>query len=60
LVRNAVSDVAADVAILQSPLDSTELYEAVRAGASDAAISFAIGDREFTRALRDMGVQFDG
>ena len=60
LVKNAVADVAADVSVLQSPLDSAELYEAVRAGASDAAISFAIGDREFTRALRDMGVQFDG
>lgn len=60
LVQNAVADVAADVGILQSPLDSAELYEAVRSGASDAAISFAIGDREFTRALRDMGVQFDG
>lgn len=60
LVQNAVADVAADVGILQSPLDSAELYEAVKSGASDAAISFAIGDREFTRALRDMGVQFDG
>ena len=60
LVKNAVADVAADVSVLQSPLNSAELYEAVRAGASDAAISFAIGDREFTRALRDMGVQFDG
>lgn len=60
LVKNAVADVAADVSVLQSPLDSAELYEAVRAGASNAAISFAIGDREFTRALRDMGVQFDG
>lgn len=60
LVKNAVADVAADVSVLQNPLDSAELYEAVRAGASDAAISFAIGDREFTRALRDMGVQFDG
>ena len=60
LVKNAVADVAADVSVLQSPLDSSELYEAVRAGASNAAISFAIGDREFTRALRDMGVQFNG
>lgn len=60
LVKNAVADVAADVSVLQSPLDSAELYEAVRAGASNAAISFAIGDREFTRALRDMGVQFNG
>ena len=60
LVKNAVADVAADVSVLQSPLNSAELYEAVRAGASNAAISFAIGDREFTRALRDMGVQFNG
>jgi TP901 family phage tail tape measure protein len=60
LVKNAVADVAADVSVLQSPLDSAELYEAVRAGASNAAISLAIGDREFTRALRDMGVQFNG
>lgn len=60
LVKNAVADVAADVSVLQRPLDSAELYEAVRAGASNAAISFAIGDREFTRALRDMGVQFNG
>ena len=60
LVKNAVADVAADVSVLQSPLDSAELYEAVKAGASNAAISLAIGDREFTRALRDMGVQFNG
>jgi phage-related minor tail protein len=60
LVQDAVAEVASDVSVLQNPLDTASIYEAVRSGASDAAISFAIGDREFTRALRDMGVQFDG
>lgn len=60
LVQNAVADVAADVSVLSNPLDAAAIYEAVRSGASDAAISFGIGDREFTRALRDMGVQFNG
>lgn len=58
LVRNAVADVAADVAVLQNPFDSQEMYDAVRSGASDANLSLAIGEREFTRALRDMGVAF--
>ena len=60
LVKDAVAEVAADVGVLQNPFSLDDLYEAVRSGASDAAISLAIGDREFTRALREMGVQFDG
>ena len=51
---------AADVSVLSSPFDTAAMYDAVRAGASDASISLAIGDREFTRALRDMGVIFNG
>lgn len=60
IVKDAVADVAADVSVLSSPFDTTAMYDAVRAGASDASISLAIGDREFTRALRDMGVIFNG
>ena len=60
LVKDAVSEVAADIGVIQNPFNVDDLYEAVRSGASDAAISLAIGDREFTRALREMGVQFDG
>lgn len=60
LIKDAVSDVASDVAVLQSPLDSSEVYQAIRSGASDATLRLAIGDREFGRALRDMGVVFSG
>ena len=60
IVKDAVADVAADVSVLSSPFDTAAMYDAVRAGASDASISLAIGDREFTRALRDMGVIFNG
>jgi TP901 family phage tail tape measure protein len=60
IVKGAVADVAADVSVLSSPFDTAAMYDAVRAGASDASISLAIGDREFTRALRDMGVIFNG
>lgn len=60
LVKDAVADVAADVSLLSSPFDTAAMYDAVRSGASDADISLAIGDREFTRALRDMGVIFNG
>ena len=58
LVRNAVADVAEDVTVLANPFDSSEMYNAVRAGASDANITLTIGDREFTRALKDLGVEF--
>ena len=60
LIQNAVADVSADVAVLQSPLEATEMYEAIRSGASDATLRLAIGDREFGRALRNMGVVFNG
>jgi hypothetical protein len=50
--------VAADVAVLGNPMDYAAMYDAVKAGASDANVSFSIGEREFTRALRDMGVAF--
>lgn len=60
IVKDAVADVAADVSVLSSPFDTAAMYDAVKAGASDASISLAIGDREFTRALRDMGVIFNG
>lgn len=60
LIQNAVGDVAADIAVLQNPIDSEEVYSAIRSGASDATIRLAIGDREFSRALRDMGVVFNG
>ena len=60
IVKDAVADVATDVSVLSRPFDTAAMYDAVRAGASDASISLAIGDREFTRALRDMGVIFNG
>lgn len=60
IVKDAVADVAADVSLLASPFDTAAMYDAVRSGASDANISLSIGDREFTRALRDMGVIFNG
>ncbi len=60
IVKDAVADVAADVSVLSSPFDTAAMYDAVRSGASDASISLSIGDREFTRALRDMGVIFNG
>lgn len=60
IVKDAVADVAADVSLLSSPFDTAAMYDAVRSGASDADISLSIGDREFTRALRDMGVIFNG
>ena len=60
LVQNAVADVSADVAVLENPIDPDALYSAVRSGASDATLRLAIGDREFGRALREMGVAFNG
>lgn len=60
IVKDAVADVATDVSLLASPFDTAAMYDAVRSGASDADISLSIGDREFTRALRDMGVIFNG
>ena len=60
IVKDAVADVAADVSMLSSPFDTAAMYDAVRSGASDADITLSIGDREFTRALRDMGVIFNG
>lgn len=58
LVKDAIADVAADVAVLSNPFDSSEMYEAVRAGASDANLTLSIGEREFSRALRNLGVSF--
>lgn len=60
LVKDAVSDVAADVSLLGSDgLSSDEIYNAVRSGSEDAEIGLAIGEREFTRVLRNLGVQFN-
>lgn len=57
LVQKAVSDVTADVAMMQpNTLSADEIYSAVNAGASNANITLVIGDREFGRQLRDMGV----
>lgn len=60
LVRDAITDVAQDVTVLANPLDVNEIYTAVRAGATDADLSLAIGDREFKRTLREMGVILNG
>lgn len=56
LVQRAVSDVSADVALMNNGLEADEIYNAVNSGASDANISLVIGERELGRALRDMGV----
>lgn len=58
LVKKSVMDVAADVSLLNDPIDPNEIYNAVNAGASNANITLTIGDREMTRALRGMGVAF--
>ena len=60
LVQDAVTDISADVALLENPFDTSEMYDAVRRGASDANMSLSIGDRELGRVLRDMGVVFSG
>ena len=60
LVRNAVSDVATDVSLLGAGgLSSDEIYNAVRSGSEDAEIGLSIGEREFTRYLRNIGVSFN-
>ena len=59
LVKDAITDVAQDVTVLANPIDVAEVYDAVRAGASDANLSLAIGEREFARSLRGMGVSLN-
>jgi hypothetical protein len=60
LVQNAVADVARDVSMLGNQgLDSDSIYSAVRQGSEDANISLSIGDREFQRYLRNIGVVFN-
>ena len=59
LVKDAVQSVALDVAsTLDSALTSEEIYEAIRQGASDSTTSIVLNNREVTRALSGMGVQF--
>lgn len=60
LVRNAVDDVAADVAVLDQPFSYSDLYDAVRRGASDSDTNIYLNDREITRALSGLGVSFNG
>lgn len=60
LVRNAVDDVAADVAVLNQPFSYSDLYDAVRSGASDSNTNIYLNDREVTRALSGLGVSFNG
>ena len=60
LVANAVRDVAQDVSMLGNMgIDSDSIYSAVRQGSEDANISLSIGDREFQRYLRNIGVVFN-
>jgi hypothetical protein len=40
-------------------LDADSIYSAVRQGSEDANIGLSIGEREFTRVLRGMGVVFN-
>lgn len=42
----------------QESLSPDKIYEAVRQGASDATMSLSIGNREFKRSLKGMGVRF--
>ena len=58
LVKDAINNVAQDVTIMANPMDVNQIYDAVRSGASDATLNLAIGDREFARTLRSLGVQF--
>jgi len=59
LVKDAVQSVALDVAsTLDSALTSEDIYEAIRQGASDSTTSIVLNNREVTRALSGMGVQF--
>lgn len=60
LVRNAVDDVAADVAVLNQPFSYSDMYDAVRSGASDSNTNIYLNDREVTRALSGLGVSFNG
>ena len=61
LIDNAVKGVSADMAsVLSSPFDVDELYQSVRSGASDAVLNIYLNDREVTRSLKGMGVQFNG
>lgn len=61
LVKNAVSGVASDINdVLASPLDTEEIYSAVRSGAAEATTKIVLNDREITRALSGLGVVFNG
>ena len=60
MVQDAIAEIAQDVTVLANPIDTSEVYDAIRAGASDANLSLAIGDREFKRSMRGMGVSFNG
>lgn len=41
-------------------IDYTRMYNAVKAGASDSSTILYIGDRDFKRTLKGMGVVFEG
>lgn len=60
LIQDAIAEVAQDVTVLANPVDLNAIYDAVRSGASDASLSVAIGDREFKRSMREMGVTLSG
>ncbi len=60
LIQTAVGDISQDIAVLENPINAAEIYDAVRSGASNANLSLSIGEREFGRALREMGVSFGG
>lgn len=61
LVKNAVSGVASDINdVLASPLDTEEIYSAIRSGAAEATTKIVLNDREITRALSGLGVVFNG
>lgn len=55
---SAQQNIGANSVNSATALNLDGIYEAVRQGASDAVISFSIGDREFSRQLKGMGVSF--
>lgn len=55
---NRIADKLDDISSSNNQLDPTEMYEAVRLGASNARIHTSLNDRELTRGLQDLGVVF--
>ena len=60
LIDTSVKGLSLDIAnSMMDVLDPNEFYDAVRDGASNANINLSIGERDFIRVLREMGVSFN-